>query len=87
MLKHDGETPLEGIPALEANVKFDGSHVGVAKSQLPPGVGGDVSDVMQISNSPSAIIPATLTFTWVPWAYPQVAVAVPLAPVAALQEL
>lgn len=48
MLKQGGEIPEDRFPALEANVKSDGSQVGVAPPQLLPGVGGGVSEVMHI---------------------------------------
>ena len=87
MLKHEGDMPLEKLPAVDAKVKSDGSQVGVAPPQLEPGVGGGVSDVIQISNVPSPVKPATLTLTWVPAAYAQFAVAVPPAVAAASQML
>jgi hypothetical protein len=83
MLKHAGEIPLDGLPALDAKVKSDGSQVGVAPPQLLPGVGGGVSEVIQISKVPSPKIPATLTFTCAPAAYAQLADATPPALAAA----
>jgi hypothetical protein len=87
MLKHGGEIPLVKFPAVEARVKSDGSHDDVAPLQLLPGVGGGVSEVIQTSNVPSPIIPATLKLTVVPAGYAQVAVAVPPAVAAASQML
>ena len=48
MLKHGGEMPLEGIPAVERTENGAVRHVGLAPPQLLPGVGGGVAEVIQI---------------------------------------